>query len=36
MVATAALSRRHRRVAMVSGLVAGALAAVELASARRA
>lgn len=35
MVAAAALSRRHRRVAMVSALLAGGLAAVELASARR-
>jgi hypothetical protein len=35
MVAAAALSRRHRRAAIASGLLAGALAAVELDRARR-
>jgi hypothetical protein len=34
MVAAAAVSRRHRRAAMASGLLAGALAAVELDRAR--
>lgn len=35
MAAAAALSRRHRRAAAASGLLAGALAAVELYHARR-
>jgi hypothetical protein len=35
MLAAAALSRRHRRAAAASGLLAGALAAVELDRARR-